>query len=197
MSQHINHFSAGVFAQAPTLWRTESSPGVFALCSQKQPSFVLCTPQGTAAAQPVVGWVCSIAEPQENGITPKQFLKLSTDSFVSFLVRTGNNVSLQRQLLTWASFQAQWKQDKPGWGTKTCTFPVFAPPTFNMGERAVLSQDKPMVPTVYTYSSSCSICTHLSLSVRTTSNSLQTGVSGPARPEGWPPSIRLYCLGVH
>lgn len=80
MSQHIDHSSAGVSAQAPALWRMESNPRVFTLRSQKQPSSA-CSMAQLLLSQWWMGWVCSLAEPPENGTTPKQILKLSTDSF--------------------------------------------------------------------------------------------------------------------
>lgn len=160
----------------------------------------LCMPHGTAAAQPMVVWVCSRVEPPENGTTPKQFLKLSTH-FVSSLVRTGRKVPLQRQLLTWPSFQAQCKQDKPDRGRRSLCLPSGCSRNHHShlawGRELLYPKITPWYPQYAPTAPPAPSAPHPSLLGRTTSSSLQIGVSGPASPEGWPPFIHLYCLDIH
>lgn len=136
------------------------------------------------------------------GPLQSNFLSCLQTCFVSSLIRTGSNIQLQMQLLTWASFQAQWKQDKRGWGRKSLCPPSGCSSNHHphlIWERELfLSQDNPMVPPHHAHTAPPTpSAPHPSLLVRSTSSSLQTGVSRPTRPKGWPPSIHLYYLGIH
>lgn len=105
--QHVMAHKPLLSRWFPTLWRAESNPRGFTLCSQKQPSFA-CPMLQLLLSQWWAGCVL-LQSLQKMGPLQSNFLSYLQSHFVSSLVRTGSNIWLQRQLLAWASFQARWK----------------------------------------------------------------------------------------
>lgn len=105
--QHVMAHKPLLSRWFPTLWRAESNPRGFTLCSQKQPSFA-CPMLQLLLSQWWAGCVL-LQSLQKMGPLQSNFLSYLQGHFVSSLVRTGSNIWLQRQLLAWASFQARWK----------------------------------------------------------------------------------------